>query len=125
MAWRVCSNPGCGTLHEGTGRCATCERAAERRRRPRGNPYSSRGHLAFREAVLAMNPRCVCRGCGGHDGLCAAVATVADHFPHERADLVAMGQDPDDPAHGRGVCAPCHDRKTARTRPAGWNAPTV
>jgi hypothetical protein len=72
--------------------------------------------------VLAKHPRCVCAGeCGKHDTLCAAVATVADHHPLERDELVAAGLNPNDPRHGRGLCAPCHGGKTARTRPAGWN----
>jgi 5-methylcytosine-specific restriction protein A len=117
MAWRVCTRPGCGTLHEGTGRCPGCRRAADKARRPQGNPYTTRGHLAFREAVLARHPRCVCTGeCGHHDGYCGQPSTVADHHPIERVDLIAQGLDPNDPSRGRGVCKHCHDAKTARTR---------
>ncbi|WP_284294541.1 hypothetical protein [Luteimicrobium album] len=50
----------------------------------------------------------------------SARATVADHYPTERRDLVDMGLDPDDPARGRGLCKPCHDKKTARTMPGGF-----
>lgn len=121
MAWHVCSTPGCGKLHEGTGRCDDCRAKADRARRPDGNPYSTRGHFAFREAVLARHPRCMCRGqCGRHANLCGAVSTVADHDPIERVDLVAAGLDPNDPARGVGKCKPCHDAKTARTKPAGF-----
>lgn len=123
MGYRVCSRPGCPKLHQGSGRCPDCRAQADRDRRPHGNPYSSRGHRAFREAVLARNPRCVCPGdCGTHTGWCGTPATVADHFPLERVELIEAGLDPNDPAHGRGVCRPCHDRKTARTRPGGWHA---
>lgn len=121
MAWRVCS-AGCGELHQGSGRCPECRRAADLARRPHGNPYRTPGHQAFREAVLARDPVCVCMGdCGTHDGLCARRSTVADHWPDERVDLIDAGHDPDDPDRGRGVCKPCHDRKTARTKPGGWN----
>lgn len=121
MAWRACSTPGCGTLHEAGGRCADCRARADKRRRPQGNPYNTPGHLAFRDAVLARHPRCICPGdCGKHNGWCGAISTVADHHPHERVDLIAAGLNPDDPQHGRGVCKPCHDAKTARTKPAGW-----
>ena len=52
-------------------------------------------------------------------------ATVADHWPLTRRELVAAGLDPDHPARGRGLCAPCHAKATAldpRTR-GGWNHP--
>ena len=108
MAWRVCTQPGCGTLvPAGTGRCPTHTRRRD------GNPYSTPGHQAFREAVLARDPICV---------LCLRVrATVADHYPDERRDLVAQGLDPNDPARGRGLCKSCHDKHTAATSPGGWN----
>ena len=113
--WRVCSTPGCGTLHEGRGRCATCRTRADRTRRPDGNPYATAGHQRFREAVLARDPICV---------LCmAAHATVADHYPIERRDLVSTGLDPNDPTRGRGLCKPCHDRWTAESSPGGWHEP--
>lgn len=125
MAWHVCSKPGCGSLHQGRGQCPGCKAEGDKARRPKGNPYSTRGHLAFREQVLAKHPRCVCTGdCGKHDTMCGALSTVADHYPHERVELVAMGHDPNDPAMGRGICGPCHGGKTARTRPGGWNDAT-
>jgi len=117
MAWRVCSRPGCGTLHEGTGRCPACRAQADRERRPDGNPYKTAGHRSFREAVLARDPICV---------LCLrARATVADHFPIERRDLVAMGLDPNDPARGRGLCKACHDRHTATSHDLGGSGATL
>ncbi len=120
--WSPCSR--CPDIAPpGRSACDMCRAEADRARRPAGNPYSTKGHRRFREDVLARDPRCVCTGeCGAHVGLCAAVSTVADHYPVERVDLLAMSQDPDDPDRGRGVCAPCHDRKTARTKPAGWAA---
>lgn len=113
MAWRVCSRPGCPNLHQDTGQCPACRAEGDKARRPHGNPYATRGHRGFREQVLARDPICV---------LClAARSTVADHYPTERRDLVAQGLDPDDPARGRGLCVPCHDRHTAATSPGGWN----
>jgi hypothetical protein len=113
MAWRVCPTPGCPNLVEHAGRCKTCKAKADKTRRPDGNPYQTAGHQAFREAVLARDPICV---------VClSARATVADHYPIDRVDLVAQGLDPNDPARGRGLCKHCHDRHTAATKPSGWN----
>ena len=114
-ARRVCNLPGCPNLTSpGQSRCPTCTAEAERRRRPNGNPYNTKAHrLGFRAAVLDRDPMCV---------LCGRLATVADHWPTERRDLVAAGLDPDDPARGRGLCAGCHSKRTARDTPGGWAA---
>lgn len=115
-ARRVCSTPGCAALTEpGRSRCTSCTAAADRQRRPDGNPYASTAHRrGFRLAVLDRDPICVlCR---------LRLATIADHWPIERRDLVAAGLDPDDPERGRGLCKPCHDRSTATRTPGGWAA---
>ena len=112
MTLRVCSTPGCPTLHTGRGQCPTCRTQADKARRPHGNPYGTKGHQAFRETVLTRDPICVlCR---------TAQSTIADHYPIERVDLIELGLNPNDPQRGRGLCKPCHDRHTARTKPAGW-----
>jgi 5-methylcytosine-specific restriction protein A len=113
-ALTTCSCPGCPELVE-SGRCASCQRAAEAKRgnfRQRGY---GRGHdKRFRPAVLARDVVCVvCR---------SALATVADHWPLSRRELVERGLDADDPARGRGVCKRCHDQSTAVEQPGGWNA---
>lgn len=113
MTMRVCSKPGCPNLHDGRGMCPSCRARADKIRRPHGNPYNTRGHQTFREAVLTRDPICVlCR---------KAQATVADHYPLDRVDLIEQGLDPNDPKHGRGLCKRCHDQHTAHTKPAGWN----
>lgn len=111
-AWSPCTR--CPTpTPPGVSMCSRCKGEADRARRPDGSPYATAGHKAFRESVLARDPVCV---------LClAARATVADHYPHERRDLVDMGLDPNDPKFGRGLCKRCHDEHTARTSPGGWN----
>jgi 5-methylcytosine-specific restriction protein A len=115
VARRVCSEPGCPKLTD-AGRCLDCTRQADTRRgtaTERG--YNGKGHRnRFRPAVLARNPICVlCR---------AARATVADHYPLSRRDLLEQGLDPDDPTYGRGLCTPCHGIETTRHQPGGWHA---
>ena len=113
---RVCSVHGCGEIyprHEGT-RCATHRAEADRRRgtaTERG--YTSKGHQAFRRAVISADPVCVaCR---------LRPSTIADHYPHSRKELIELSLNPNDPAYGRGLCKPCHDRETAANQPGGWN----
>lgn len=113
-ASRVCSVPGCPELTTG-GRCQAHKRESDRARgtaAQRG--YNSKGHSTFRAAVLAKDPTCV---------LCQQQpSTVADHWPLSRRDLVLRKLNPNDPQHGRGLCAPCHNSETARHQPGGWNA---
>lgn len=115
-ALSVCSRPGCPNLCR-TSRCDTCRGDAERQRgTPAGRGYGHEHRARFRPAVLARDPWC--RICG------SAPATVADHHPLSRRELVAAGLDPDDPQHGRGLCASCHGRETAANpdQRGGWNA---
>lgn len=112
-AMKACPVPGCATPTAG-GRCPEHHKAADLGRgtaAERG--YTSAGHRRFRRHVLRRDPLCV---------LCGRVATIADHWPTSRRDLLALGLDPDDPQRGRGLCKPCHDRETARHQPGGWAA---
>lgn len=111
---RVCNASGCPEIYEGTqGRCPTHRREA-RGRRTHNRVYSTPAHRAFRAAVITRDPICV--ACG------VAFSTVADHYPRTRRDLVALGLNPNDPQHGRGLCAPCHNKHTAQTSPGGFRA---
>lgn len=129
MSWRVCSTPGCPNLIETPARkCDACARAQRDRARTRGhNPYGTKGHQSFRRQVLARDPYCTCPGdsgrggCGKHHGLCGKPSTIADHYPYERTELIDMRLNPNDPKFGRGLCKQCHDVKTGKTRPAGFN----
>jgi 5-methylcytosine-specific restriction protein A len=111
---KPCPTDRCPNLTEG-GPCAECRADREKRR---GTPWQRgyrQGHLRrFRPAVLAKN-----------HGLCCLCniqpATVADHWPLSRRELVLAGADPDDPQHGRPLCAPCHSVATAEHQPGGWN----
>lgn len=113
----VCNITGCPNLTS-SGRCTDHQQQADRARGTAADRgYTSPQHHAFREAVLARDPYCVVRAPG-----CTTWSTVADHHPTSRRDLIAAGKNPNDPKHGRGVCARCHNRETARNQPGGWNA---
>ena len=117
-ALRPCATPGCPNVTpRGVTRCDDCTRdharqLDARRESQTQRGYNSRGHRRFRRVVLARDPLCV---------ICGAVATVADHWPTSRRDLVAQGLNPNDPSRGRGLCASCHGKETAEHQPGGWN----
>ncbi|MEV6124391.1 holin [Streptomyces sp. NPDC052077] len=110
---RICTTPGCPE-YTSAGRCPSCRAEAEQRRgsaRQRG--YDKAHERTFRAAVLARDRVCV---------LCQqAPSKHADHWPVDRRELLRLGADPNDPAHGRGLCGPCHSSATAREQPGGWN----
>ena len=111
---KVCNVNGCPTIFKGTGgRCP--EHALAARRSREGNKvYGSKGHRAFRNSVLTRDTVCV--ECN------KALATVADHYPRQRTQLVDEGLNPNDPQYGRGLCARCHNTWTAATTASGFRA---
>jgi 5-methylcytosine-specific restriction protein A len=115
-AMRVCSTPGCSAVSASAGQCGACRTAADRQRgtaRQRG--YGGRAWHRARAVVLKRDAWCVL--CHAHR------ATVADHYPTSRRDLVLMHvADVDAPDRLRGLCKQCHDRHTAREAPGGWHA---
>ena len=117
-AKRPCATPGCAEVVDtGSIRCPSCEQAKAADYRSRRDPvtnrhYKSRGHARFRRLVLTRDPVCV---------LCeVALATDADHYPRSLRELLDAGDDPNDPANGRGLCHSCHSKQTARLQPGGW-----
>lgn len=118
-ALKVCSKPGCPTLTPG-GRCTPHQREADRAR----GTSSQRGYDAAWErnrAAYLADPQhrlCAIRG-----PKCTVLATVPDHHPVSRRDLIAQGvRDPDAWHRLRPACAPCHGTATAEHQPGGWNA---
>nr|DAT23874.1 MAG TPA: HNH endonuclease bacteriophage, HNH Endonuclease, DNA.52A [Caudoviricetes sp.] len=115
---KPCPTPGCPALIPPTTRaCPECLKRV--RHTTDTKPYTSVGHRKARAKLLALHPYCQCEGCKAHKGLCTQKATVADHFPLERFELIAEGKDPNDTRFMRALCKQCHDIKTAATRPAG------
>ena len=104
-AWSPCSFPGCPELTPpGQSRC---DIHAYDRTRPtaRDRGYDRAHETRFREDVLAREPYC---------RLCYAPAKAADHHPLSRRELVARGENPNDPRHGRGLCVRCHNSETSK-----------
>lgn len=134
-ALKICTCTGC-QAHDGrcvedtpTGRCPACTEAAERRRgHASRRGYTHQHRARFRSGVLDRDPLCVCsdehrstHGSGHSTAGCLAPSVHADHHPRGRDELVRLGLDPDDPAHGRGLCLPCHSWHTSQVQPGGWN----
>ncbi|MDF3280908.1 hypothetical protein [Gordonia sp. N1V] len=69
--------------------------------------YTSDGHRSFRDEVLWRDRFTCC--------MCGRAADVADHYPRSRKELIAAGENPDDPAFGRALCTTCHNRHTGHT----------
>lgn len=118
-----CAEPGCPTIVS-RGRCAQHATKAERRRGGhdlRGGGNSTHWRIR-RRVCLLRDPVCVCTDTDcGHGGRCFSASTVADHWPISKRDLVARGdKDPDAAHHLRGLCAPCHNRSTAKESPSGF-----
>ena len=68
----------------------------------------------FRRPALRRDPACACDDqAHGHAVPCGTPSVHADHHPLDRRELIRRGLDPDDPAHGRGLCQPCHSKHAA------------
>lgn len=114
---QVCAEPGCPDLVD-RGYCVTHrreQRATSERRRPNA---TDRGYdqkwRRNRARFLKANPDCVD---------CGKPATVADHDPVSRRDLVAAGDPhPDAWPHLKARCDSCHNKRTGHAQPGGWNA---
>lgn len=124
-AYRVCSVSGCPELVK-AGRCAEHRRAADRARgtaAERG--YAGKLWRSRRRQCLKRDPSCTCAETNHqHSAPCGDPATVADHYPLSRRELLAAGvTDPDTIDRLRGLCASCHSRATATTpgQQGGWN----
>jgi 5-methylcytosine-specific restriction protein A len=124
-AYRACPTPGCpNTMVRQQPRCGDCTTAAEQRRgTARSRGYGRAHHTRFRAGVLKADPICTCPPQHpSHQGqACLTWSTVADHWPKSRRELEQSGEDPNDPAHGRGLCETCHNWNTSQHQRGGWN----
>lgn len=122
-----CPTPGCPELRDRTtGDCPSGHAAAKRRsaqrltdaQRPsaRARGYDRAHERLFRAPVLRRDPTCTSPGC-------TAPSVHADHWPHSRRELIAMGENPNDPKWGRGLCPSHHSAHTASSD-GGFGNPT-
>lgn len=119
-AMRVCSKPKCPKLTADGGRCTDCRRDADQQRGTRQDRGYDAAWERTRTAYLAQpgNGACVLRG-----PRCTGRATVADHYPVSRRQLVTQGvRDPDAWHRLRPLCASCHGVATSQHQPGGWAA---
>jgi 5-methylcytosine-specific restriction enzyme A len=123
-----CTYVPCPVLVRGGGRCPTHKAEARRTSDGKRGTFTQRGYgvghvKRFRPAVLRRDPYCMCdlTICDHGDRHCWRPSTVADHWPMSKRELLDRGMDSNDPAHGRGLCAPCDHRQTARRQPGGIN----
>lgn len=112
-----CPRPGCPALLPPGGYCPEHRRVVRRRTDEARGTAAQRGYGSTwrrrRASFLARHPRCID---------CGAKATVPDHDPYSRRDLVAAGvADPDADEFMQPRCTPCHNTRTAATTPGGWH----
>lgn len=111
-----CATPGCPGKTP-TGRCERCQGRGQRGTAQGRETTAARGYGAIWRAVrldyLGRHPRCV---------LCGRMATVADHYPTSRRQLIRdQVPDPDADHRIRPLCAPHHATETAKHQPGGWH----
>jgi 5-methylcytosine-specific restriction protein A len=90
-------------------RAGLCSKHYNQQDRARGTAkqrgYDAAHRDGFRAPVLRRDDY-TCQLCGGQ-------ADVADHYPRSRKQLIADGDNPNDPRFGRSLCASCHGSYTA------------
>lgn len=110
---RSCTTPGCPSKVDG-GKCARCKGNRLDQHNAGKRPYARASWLRFRIDYLSRNPRCV---------LCDRMATIPDHWPVSRRDLVNRGvRHPDQAFYVRALCTACHNAQTGIHQPGGWVA---
>lgn len=92
---------------------AAASREADKRRGTRIERGYDAKWRRNRARFLAAHPICI--DCGGP-------ATVADHDPVSRRELVAQSDPhPDAWQHLKPRCRNCHSQRTGLAEPGGWN----
>jgi hypothetical protein len=99
----------CGRINEGHAAvCQQCKDSQPANERPYDSADWKRRSARFLRGKLCV----LCERTG-----LSIPATVADHFPLTRKELLALGiETPDDEKHLRPLCASCHSRFGRKTR---------
>lgn len=120
----ACRTPGCSGLAEIEGLCATCKPKPVAEATPESQHdyhrewaklYNCKRWHDLRAAVLRKYPICT----DPHRIRCRAASTVADHVIDHRGNLVLFYSFD----NLRGVCKPCHDKKTGSSHGGGNHEP--
>jgi 5-methylcytosine-specific restriction protein A len=106
--------PSCPELTTG-GPCAEhAKQRAKQRTNRGGSAYGRNWRERVQPRFIYQNPWCV---------LCGRAASVADHWPTSRRDLVARGEpNPDAFEHLRALCKACDAKERPKREPGGWLA---
>ena len=107
---RPCTHPGCGVLvRDGSGRCSRHPKPAWSKKPTAAKRVTGRKLQRLRAELFARRPLCAeCQRQGR-----VILATQRDHI----VPLEEGGQDHED--NVQGLCAPCHDTKSAAERARG------
>ena len=109
---RPCTNPRCGRLHEGTGRCGACKVThrkqydSEPERRADINWYTSARWRKTRDAYKTAHP--LCERCEAQ-GFVELTAEI--HHIKDRKRYPALAYDWD---NLQALCKRCHSKETRR-----------
>jgi 5-methylcytosine-specific restriction protein A len=107
---RRCAAPGCGA--HSTSPRGRCPKHLRKQPSAVAAEYDDHWARRVRLPYLVANPACV---------LCGHLATVADHWPDSRTQLVGSRvTDPDAWHRLRPLCVPCHGRETLKHQPSAW-----
>jgi hypothetical protein len=108
-----CTTPGCPGRTITGGRCARCLARVPPRPSAAERGYGATWRYVTRPEFLARHPTCA---------LCSQPATVPDHYPRSRRQLVRAGvPDPDAERFLRPLCDEHHRVETARRQPGLWH----
>jgi 5-methylcytosine-specific restriction enzyme A len=109
-----CTVPGCPARATGPGPCPVHHRQRQQHKHDKAREQYGGAWPDIRLEYLARHPWCK---------LCPRPATIADHWPRTRKQLLRAGvTDPDLDIYLRPLCPPCHNHASGLATPGGLYA---